>query len=103
MVRRSSARRQGPKSAQLLALICSLPERIDGPASAGDEGEGSTPPPFVWPPGPQAPSSHEVQDENPHGVPGGRRHLECDGSLLEMLGYDQHGDFHVHGVAPGAC
>jgi hypothetical protein len=48
--------------------------------------------------GPQAPDSHEVQDQNPQALMA-RQDLACSRSPLEMLGYLQPRDFDVHGVA----
>ena len=96
MVRRSSARRQGPKSPRLLALICSLPERIDGPASAGDEGEGVGAATFRSAPRPSTLKRYRTRTRTALMA---RQDLACSRSPLEMLGYLQPRDFDVHGVA----
>lgn len=59
-------------------------------------GRGSAPLGSARPPGPQPSRGTGLE---PILSPCRRRPLECGGSLLEMLGYDQPGSFHVHGVA----
>jgi hypothetical protein len=83
-------------SPQLLALICSLPERIDGPASAGDEGEGVGAATFRTAPRPPTLMRYRTRTRTALMA---RQDLACSPSPLEMLGYLQPRDFDVHGVA----
>jgi hypothetical protein len=65
---------------------------------AGDEGEECALPPFVWPPGP-----HLSDDGWPEPARSDdKQDLGCARLPSEMLGYEQPGDSHVHGVASRA-
>ena len=61
--------------------------------SAGDGGRGSAPPPFARPPGPQLRDSAGLEPARVHGG----LSLERNCAPLEMLGYHQPRDSHVHG------
>jgi hypothetical protein len=62
--------------------------------SAGDEGEGAAPPPCAWPPGPKLRSGTRLKpSRGPWRIGYQERHF----SSLEMLGYHQPRDSHIHG------
>ena len=65
---------------------------------AGDEGGGCALPTSVRPPGPQLPRGTGL---GPVWSSCRRWHQESNCSPLEMLGYNQPGDSHVHSVAMG--